>query len=74
MKTEIPGELTSYAFRHAFALRLGVDLGLSVREAAELMGHTPAAHLSTYGRRLDAPRLQSKVAGLVRERINRNAR
>ncbi|CAK6695270.1 hypothetical protein ICNINCKA_01790 [Synechococcus sp. CBW1107] len=74
VKTEIPGELTSYAFRHAFALRLGVDLGLSVREAAELMGHTPAAHLSTYGRRLDAPRLQSKVAGLVRERINRNAR
>ena len=61
-------ELTPYRLRHAFALRLGVDLGLSVREAAELMGHSPAVHLSTYGRQLDRPKLLSKVAGLVANR------
>jgi integrase len=61
-------ELTPYGLRHAFALRLGVDLGLSVREAAELMGHSPAVHLSTYGRQLDQPKLLDKVAGLVNSR------
>ena len=61
-------ELTTYGLRHAFALRLGVDLGLSVREAAELMGHSPAVHLSTYGRQLDRPKLLDKVAGLVAKR------
>ena len=61
-------ELTPYGLRHAFALRLGVDLGLSVREAAELMGHSPAVHLSTYGRQLDRPKLLDKVAGLVANR------
>ena len=65
---EIRPELTTYGLRHAFALRLGVDLGLSVREAAELMGHSPAVHLSTYGRQLDRPKLLSKVAGLVATR------
>ncbi|KAF0654884.1 hypothetical protein L107_02417 [Cyanobium sp. Copco_Reservoir_LC18] len=70
ISTEIHTDLTSYGLRHAFALRLGLDLGLSVREAAELMGHSPAVHLSTYGRRLDAPKLHSKVTGLVRQRIN----
>jgi integrase len=63
-----PEGLTAYGLRHAFALRLGVELGLSVREAAELMGHSPAVHLSTYGRRLDAPKLQDKLAGLVKAR------
>jgi integrase len=61
-------ELTPYGLRHAFALRLGVDLGLSVREAAELMGHSPAVHLSTYGRQLDRPKLLGKVAALVATR------
>jgi integrase len=61
-------ELTPYGLRHAFALRLGVDLGLSVRESAELMGHSPAVHLSTYGRQLDQPKLLDKVAGLVSSR------
>lgn len=65
---EIRPDLTTYGLRHAFALRLGVDLGLSVREAAELMGHSPAVHLSTYGRQLDRPKLLSKVAGLVASR------
>jgi integrase len=61
-------DLVPYGLRHAFALRLGVDLGLSVREAAELMGHSPAVHLSTYGRQLDRPKLLDKVAGLVAKR------
>jgi len=65
---ELRDELTTYGLRHGFALRLGVDLGLSVREAAELMGHSPAVHLSTYGRQLDRPKLLDKVAGLVAKR------
>ncbi|KEF42080.1 MAG: hypothetical protein ER33_08135 [Cyanobium sp. CACIAM 14] len=63
-----PEQLTAYGLRHAFALRLGLDLGLHVREAAELMGHSPQVHLATYGRRLDGPGLQAKVAGLVKVR------
>ena len=43
-------------------------MGLSVREAAELMGHSPAVHLNIYGRRLDAPKLQDKLAALVKAR------
>jgi len=65
---EIRADLTPYGLRHAFALRLGIDLGLSVREAAEIMGHSPAVHLSTYGRQLDRPKLLSKVAALVANR------
>ena len=61
-------ELTPYGLRHAFALRLGVDLGLSVREAATLMGHSPAVHLSAYGRQLDRPKLLDKVSELVARR------
>jgi integrase len=61
-------DLVPYGLRHGFALRLGVDLGLSVREAAELMGHSPAVHLSAYGRRLDGPGLLSKVQVLVTAR------
>jgi integrase len=67
-RLHMPPDVSSYATRHAFALRLGIDLGLHVREAAELMGHSPAVHLATYGRRLDGPGLQAKVAGLVRVR------
>jgi integrase len=65
---DLRSELTTYGLRHAFALRLGVDLGLSVREAADLMGHSPAVHLSTYGRQLDRPKLLGKVADLVANR------
>jgi integrase len=66
---EISPELTSYGLRHAFALRLGLDLGLHVRESAALMGHSPTVHLQTYGRRLEMPRLEARV----RELINRSA-
>jgi integrase len=61
---DLRSQLTPYGLRHAFALRLGVDLALSVREAAELMGHSPAVHLSTYGRRLDQPKLLARVQAL----------
>ena len=57
-------ELSSYGMRHAFALRLAQQLGLHVREAAELMGHSPQVHLSTYGRRLDQPKLLARVRAL----------
>jgi integrase len=67
-RLHLPEELTAYGLRHAFALRLGIDYPLHVREAAALMGHTPQVHLATYGRRLDGPALQAKVAGLVRVR------
>lgn len=62
---ELPKELTPYGLRHAFALRLAQHLGLHVRESAELMGHSPQVHLSTYGRRLDQPKLMARV----RERV-----
>lgn len=65
---EIRPDLTTYGLRHAFAIRLGVDLGLSVREAAELMGHSPAVHLQAYGRQLDRPKLLDKVAAMVSSR------
>jgi integrase len=57
-------ELTSYGCRHAYALRLAQQVGLHPREAAELMGHSPQVHLSTYGRRLDQPGLLAKVRRL----------
>ena len=62
--------LTPYGLRHAFALRLGIELGLSVRESAQLMGHTPQVHLNAYGRRIDQPALQRKVLGLTRQRAS----
>ncbi|MCP9771655.1 hypothetical protein KBY66_03305 [Synechococcus sp. Tobar12-5m-g] len=64
-RLQMPSGLTSYGLRHAFALRLGLDLGLHVRESAELMGHSPQVHLAAYGRRLDGPSLQRKVQQLV---------
>ncbi|KEF40685.1 MAG: hypothetical protein ER33_15615 [Cyanobium sp. CACIAM 14] len=67
-RLHMPDDVSSYAARHAFALRLGLDLGLHVREAAELMGHSPQVHLQTYGRRLDGPALLAKVKGLVKSR------
>lgn len=70
-RLHLPEGLTAYGLRHAFALRLGLDLGLHVREAAELMGHSPAVHLATYGRRLDGPALQSKVSELVKLRAEK---
>jgi integrase len=61
----LDAELTAYSCRHGFALRLAQQLGLHVRESAELMGHSPAVHLSTYGRRLETPKLLAKVRDQV---------
>lgn len=66
----LPQELVPYGLRHSFALRLGQELGLHVREAAELMGHSPQVHLATYGRRLDQPGLLAKVRRLQAESGN----
>jgi integrase len=63
-----PEWLTAYGLRHSFALRLGVELGLSVREGAEMMGHSPAVHLAQYGRRLDQPALLAQVTELTAKR------
>jgi len=65
VQIELPDELSPYGLRHAFALRLAQQLGLHVREAAELMGHSPQVHLSTYGRRLDQPKLLARVRAQV---------
>lgn len=61
----IPSGLSSYGARHAWAIRVSTELGLHVREAAELMGHSPSCHLSAYGRHLDTPALLAKVARLT---------
>jgi integrase len=68
VQLKLDRELVPYSLRHAFALRLGQQLGLHVREAAELMGHSPQVHLSTYGRRLDQPALLAKVQRLTADR------
>lgn len=65
---KIDPQVTAYGCRHAFAMRLGVELGLDVRSAAELCGHSPAVHLQVYGRRLDSRKLHDRVAALVRSR------
>jgi integrase len=67
-RLRMPEDLTSYGLRHAFALRLGLELGLHPREAAELMGHSPLVHLQTYGRRIERPALLRKVAELASSR------
>ena len=72
VKIELAKELTPYGLRHAFALRLGQQLGLHVRESAELMGHSPQVHLSTYGRRLDQPMLLAKVREKVLQDQQKN--
>jgi integrase len=67
-RLHMPEDLTSYGLRHAFALRLGLELGLHVREAADLMGHSPQVHLQAYGRRIERPALLRKVAELANAR------
>lgn len=66
-RLRMPEGLSSYAPRHAFAIRLA-EIGLNYREAATLMGHSPATHVAVYGRRLDQPGLLAKVGRLARGR------
>jgi integrase len=63
--SSLSSELSSYSARHAFALRLAQHVGLHVREAAALMGHSPQTHIQQYGRRLDMPSLLDKVQGIL---------
>jgi integrase len=67
-RLHMPRDLTAYGMRHAFALRLGIELGLDVRSAAELMGHSAQTHLSEYGKKLNLPALHNRVASLVHKR------
>ena len=66
-RLHMPADLTAYGLRHAFAIRLA-EVGLNYREAATLMGHSPATHVATYGRRLALPDLLAKASRLARER------
>jgi integrase len=66
VKIPLDKELTAYSVRHAFALRVAQGLGLHPRDAAELMGHSPATHLEIYGRRLDSPKLLASVISKVK--------
>jgi len=60
-----PG-LTPYSLRHGYAWRghKSYDRGLSVRDLAALMGHTPAVHLQNYGKWTDEQGLIDAVQGL----------
>lgn len=69
-RLRMPRELTSYSLRHSCVLRLGLELGLHVREAAEVMGHSPAVDIAAYGRRLDSQELLSKVVARVAARAD----
>lgn len=69
VKIPLDEELTAYSARHAFALRLAQRLGLHIRESAEVMGHSPAVHLQTYGRRLDSPKLLASVVAKVKAAV-----
>lgn len=67
VELELDRELVPYSLRHAYALRLGTDLGLHPREAAAFCGHSPQTHMAVYGRRLDTPNLLAKVRRLQAE-------
>ena len=61
-----PG-LTPYSLRHGYAWRAHKAYGqsLSVRDAAALMGHTPAVHLQHYGQWTDEQGLAEAVRRLT---------
>jgi site-specific recombinase XerD len=67
-RLHMPEDLSNDGLRHAFALRLGLELGLHPRGAAELLGHSPLVHLQTYGRRIERLALLRKLAGLASAR------
>ncbi len=67
-RLHMPKDLSAYGMRHAFALRLGIELGLDVRSAAQLMGHSAQTHLNEYGKKLNIPALHGRVAELVHKR------
>jgi integrase len=62
-------ELSSYAFRHGFALRAHEAAGLSTRVAAALMGHSLATHQKHYGRWTDNDTITAAMER-AQERLN----
>ena len=62
--------LTPYSLRHGWAWRAhkGYDRPLSVRDAAALLGHSPATHHKHYGRWVDEKGLEEAVEGLVKNK------
>ncbi|QEY31513.1 hypothetical protein EVJ50_03865 [Synechococcus sp. RSCCF101] len=54
--------LKPYGARHGFALRAHQLYELSPRVAASLMGHSPATHLSVYGRWVDDSTVADAIA------------
>ena len=57
---EIDSDLTPLGCRHGYAVRIHTDLNLTSKEGADVMGHSEAVHLSTYGQVLDTPKTLSK--------------
>jgi integrase len=55
--------ITPYALRHAYALRL-LSRGVSADLAARLMGHSLAVHQQTYQRWIEADRIQKVMQDL----------
>ncbi|WP_050757153.1 hypothetical protein [Cyanobium sp. PCC 7001] len=66
LAAETPG-LTPYSLRHGYAWRAhkGYERPLSVRDAAALMGHSPATHHRHYGRWTDEAGLLDAVHSLT---------
>ena len=57
---EIDPDLTPLGCRHGYAVRIHTDLNLTSKEGADVMGHSEAVHLSSYGQVLDTPKTLSK--------------
>ena len=57
---EIDADLTPLGCRHSYAVQIHTDLNLTSKEGADVMGHSEAVHLSTYGQVLDTPKTLSK--------------
>ena len=57
---ELDPDLDPRSCRHGYAVRIHTDLNLTSKEGADVMGHSEAVHLSTYGQVLDTPKTLSK--------------
>lgn len=69
-EAEAAGEhLTTYSFRHGFALRAHQAAGLSPRTTAALMGHSLQTHSTTYGQWTDEQTLDLAV-NQARQRLD----
>ena len=60
--------VTSYGFRHGFALRAHQQYGLSVRVTSALMGHSTETHLRHYGAWVDQDTVDAAVEAGIRYR------